>query len=128
MFSKSICSIKKTLVVSDLVLTRWGSENIFDRPWAFKCKIETTNSFMMILYKSYNFHFMTFFFEIISCLIKNSSPSQLCSFCIYLSLLFLYFLTELYLAHTRFLSTPCRFVLVLILVRDGLREHSKSSS
>ena len=29
---------KKTLVVSDLVLARWGSENVFDRPWVFKGK------------------------------------------------------------------------------------------
>ena len=27
---------KRTLVVSDLVLTRWGSENVFDRSWVFK--------------------------------------------------------------------------------------------
>ena len=27
---------KRTLVVSDLVLARWGSENVFDRPLAFQ--------------------------------------------------------------------------------------------
>ena len=42
------------------------------------------------------------FLEIISRLIKNSSPSQLCSFCIYLSLSFFYFLTEFYLVYARF--------------------------
>ena len=29
---------KRTLVNSDLVLTRWGSENIFNRPWILKLK------------------------------------------------------------------------------------------
>ena len=29
---------KRTLVDSDLVLVRWGSENVFDRPWVLKTK------------------------------------------------------------------------------------------
>ena len=43
-------------------------------------------------------------------------------------LLFLYFLTELYLARVRFLLIPCRFVPVLIPICGGLGEHSKSSN
>ena len=39
LFLKSIYILyKRTLVVSDLVLARWGSENVFDRPWVFKGK------------------------------------------------------------------------------------------
>ena len=39
-----IYSIKpKTLVVSNLVLARQGLENVFDRPLAFKCKVDTTD-------------------------------------------------------------------------------------
>ena len=40
-FLKSIyiCILyKRTQVVSDLILARWGSENVFDRPWVFKGK------------------------------------------------------------------------------------------
>ena len=41
-------------MVSDLVLTRWGSENIFDRPWVFfkkNVKLMPQTNFM-------NFHLM----------------------------------------------------------------------
>ena len=36
MVFKYIYSIKKTLVVSNLILARRGSENVFDRPLVFK--------------------------------------------------------------------------------------------
>ena len=43
---KYIRSIKKTtLVVSNLVLARRGSENVFDRPFVFKNKVITTYNF-----------------------------------------------------------------------------------
>ena len=35
MFWKSICIMKKTLVVFDVVLSRRWSGNVFDRPWCF---------------------------------------------------------------------------------------------
>ena len=35
MFWKSICIMKKTLVIPDVVLAWRRSENIFDRPWCF---------------------------------------------------------------------------------------------
>ena len=44
---------KKTLVDSDLVLARWGSENIFDRPWVFKIKIKPQTILWLILYEFY---------------------------------------------------------------------------
>ena len=46
-FFQSYTLYKRTLVVSDLVLARRGSENIFDRPLSFhnKCLITTDNFF-----------------------------------------------------------------------------------
>ena len=127
LFLKSICSIKEhwwSLTLSWLdedqrmFSTAHELLNVKLKPqtvlWWFYTKVMTFTLW----------HFV----EIISCLIKNSSSSQLCSFCIYLSLLFLYFLVELYLAHARSLLTPCRFVPVLIPVHGGLGEHSKSLS
>ena len=87
LFSKSICSIKKILVVSNLVLARRGSKNDFDCPWAFKYEIETTDSFIVVLHKCYKFYFMIlcWYYEIFN---LNSSSSQLCSTYIYLNLSF----------------------------------------
>ena len=42
---KVICSTKKTLVVSDLVLARQGSENVFDCPWALKREFKNHRQF-----------------------------------------------------------------------------------
>ena len=49
-FSKNYTLYKRTLVVSDLVLARQGSENVFDRPLSFpnKCYI-TTDKFSYVL-------------------------------------------------------------------------------
>ena len=35
MFSKIYMYYERTLVVPDVVLARWRSENVFDRPWCF---------------------------------------------------------------------------------------------
>ena len=42
---KYISSIKKTLVVSDLVLAQRGSENVFDCRFVFKNKVITRDDF-----------------------------------------------------------------------------------
>ena len=42
---KSIRSNKRILVVFDLVLVWWGSENVFNRPWASECNNYTTDDF-----------------------------------------------------------------------------------
>ena len=60
-FCKTYMLYKRTQVVSDLVLTRWDLENVVDRPWNFKYKTKTTDDFMTILYKRYNFYFIMFY-------------------------------------------------------------------
>ena len=59
---------KRTLVDSDLVLARWGSENIFDRPWVFKIEIEPQTILWLIWYISFMskqllLHYIYWFFE-----------------------------------------------------------------
>ena len=63
MVFQSYTLYKRTLVVSNLVLARRRSENIFDRPLSFsnKCLI-TTNNF----YEFQNIDIMCYYFIIIS--------------------------------------------------------------
>ena len=63
MVFQSYTLYKRTLVVSDLVLARRGSENVFDRPLSFsnKCLI-TTDSF----YEFQKIDIMCYYFIIIS--------------------------------------------------------------
>ena len=63
-FVKYICSMKRTLVVSDLVLARRGSENVFDRPWVLKCDTKTTDIVVEFLYKYYNPYVVIFGFKL----------------------------------------------------------------
>ena len=49
---------KTILMVSDFVLARQGSKNVFNRPLVFKCETKTTDNFIMFLCKSYKLYFM----------------------------------------------------------------------
>ena len=50
MFSKSICSIKQHWWSLTLSCPDEDQKMVFDRPWAFKCKIDTTNDFNEFFY------------------------------------------------------------------------------
>ena len=51
----------KTLVVSDLILARWGSENVFDRPLVLENKINTIDDFSWVLKTIMIYHFIMIF-------------------------------------------------------------------
>ena len=49
MFSKIYMYYERTLVVPDVVLARWRSENVFDRPWCFFLKKWKIHRFIVIV-------------------------------------------------------------------------------
>ena len=52
---KNYIYYKRPLVVFDLILARYGSENIFDHPWALKREFKNHRRFYEYLYILYDF-------------------------------------------------------------------------
>ena len=103
---------KRTLVVSDLVLTRWGSKNVFRPPKSFKRDLNHRRIYMFhckgVLYLWIVLSFIYWFMI------------RLLVYSIMVKLFYIYYLFIphwAYLAHTRFLLTPFRFVPILVPVR-----------
>ena len=122
-FSKSICSIKEhwwSLALS------WSDEvqKIFSTAHErLSVKIDNINEYMFFFIYTF-YRYKLWYIVLIDFVIQLLVYSHCISSYM---MLFFYFLTKLYLAHARFLLTPCRFVPVLIPVRGGLGEHFKPS-
>ena len=118
-FQKSICSIKRTLVVSVLALAWRGLENVFDRPWVFKCDTRTADSFVKFLYKYYNPYFVIFGFKLwVSN--QNSSPSRLCLLCLFKTIILLIFPHWALVCSHSVVYSPCRLASALVSSSGGV--------
>ena len=52
MFSKIYIYYERTLVVSDVILARWRSGNVFDRPWRFFLEMENPQIYRYCFFKT----------------------------------------------------------------------------
>ena len=105
---------KKILVVSDLILIRWGSENVFWSPKSFKRDLNHRRIYM--------FHYKWVLYLWIVLSFIYWFMIKLLVYSLMVKLFYIYYLFishRAYLAHTRFLLIPFRFVPALVPVRGG---------
>ena len=120
MFSKSIRSTKRTLGDSDLVLARWDSESVFDRPLILLSLFLIPQTIFMKWFHTWLiFRLVTMFYLLY--VMSTLTPRLLgCEFLLFIFIIFcLVSLTELLSAHTRVFH-PLQVNLLLVSWSGGV--------